>query len=103
MKAIHPKWYSDSKVTCACGNSFTIGSTVPEITVDVCSKCHPFYSGKMKYIDVAGRVDAFKARTKAASKTVLSKKDRRKIKKERKIREELEKPDTLEQLRKKIK
>ncbi|MDO8515076.1 MAG: 50S ribosomal protein L31, partial [bacterium] len=46
MKAnIHPQYYSDAKVTCACGNVFTVGSTKPTIHVDLCSKCHPFYTG----------------------------------------------------------
>lgn len=97
----HPKWYKQAKVTCACGNTFTIGATVPEISVEVCSACHPFYTGQMKYVDTAGRVDAFRAKQKGASKKVLSKTDRRKIKKQKKIQKELEKPDTLEEVRKK--
>ena len=101
MKAgIHPNWFEDSKVTCACGNTFTVGATVPEINVEVCSACHPYYTGQMKYVDTAGRVDAFKAKQKKASGKVLSKTDRRKIKRQKKIEKELKKPDTLEQVRK---
>ena len=61
-KDIHPKYYSEAKVKCACGNSFTAGSTVPKINVEICSKCHPFYTGKDKIIDTAGRVERFKKR-----------------------------------------
>ncbi len=60
MKAnIHPVWYPDARVICACGNTFTTGSTKTEIRVEICSKCHPFFSGKKKIIDSAGRVDKF--------------------------------------------
>ena len=59
-KEIHPKYYPQAKVKCACGNSFTVGSTAPEINVEICSKCHPFYTGKDKIIDTAGRVERFK-------------------------------------------
>lgn len=100
---IHPKWYENAKVTCACGNTFTVGATVPEIQVEVCSNCHPFYTGKMKYVDTAGRVDAFKAKEAKAKKKVLSKADRRKLKRQKKIEAEMEKPDTLEELREKKK
>ena len=66
-KEIHPKYYHDAKVKCACGNSFTVGSTVPEINVEICSKCHPFYTGKDKIIDTAGRVERFKKRLQKTS------------------------------------
>ena len=59
MKAdIHPK-YAESKVTCACGNTFTTRSTVGNLQVDICSNCHPFYTGKQKFVDTAGRVEKF--------------------------------------------
>ncbi len=100
MKAgIHPKWYPQAKVACACGNTFAVGATQAEITVEVCSACHPFYTGQMKYVDTAGRVDAFMEKQKKAKKKVLSKAEKRKIKREKRIREELDKPDTLEELR----
>lgn len=98
--AIHPKWYPEAKVSCACGNTFTVGATVPEINVEVCSNCHPFYTGQMKYVDTAGRVDAFRAKQEKAKKKVLSKADRRKLKKEKRVQAELEKPESLEDLRK---
>ena len=63
MKAdIHPKYYSSSKVNCACGENFEIGSTKEIIETEVCFKCHPFYTGKEKMIDTAGRVEKFKKR-----------------------------------------
>jgi len=61
-KEIHPKYYPKAKVKCACGNVFEIGATVPEIQIEICSACHPFYTGKEKIIDAAGRVDKFKKR-----------------------------------------
>lgn len=68
-KDIHPAYYEKAKVTCACGNTFTVGSTKQEIKVEVCGKCHPFYTGEEKMLDVAGRVEKFKARkTKAVPK-----------------------------------
>lgn len=98
---IHPTWYPEAKVTCACGNSFSLGAAVPEIKVEVCYLCHPFYTGQMKYVDTAGRVEAF--RTKQASKraTRVSKSEKRRLKRLKKIQEELERPDTLEALREK--
>jgi large subunit ribosomal protein L31 len=61
MKAeIHPNYYSEAKVSCVCGNSFTTGSVLKEINVDICSSCHPFFSGKQKLIDTEGRVEKFK-------------------------------------------
>lgn len=100
MKAqIHPTWYNDAKVTCACGNTFTTGATQPEIKVEVCYNCHPFYTGQMKFLDAAGRVDAFKARLQGASKKVVSKTEKRRLKREKKLEEELARPTTLSALR----
>lgn len=59
---IHPKYFADAKVTCACGNSWTTGSTVPEMRVDVCSSCHPFFTGEQRIVDTAGQVDRFMRR-----------------------------------------
>lgn len=61
---IHPKYYDNAKVTCLCGNTFTIGSTMAEIRVEVCSKCHPFYTGEQRIVDSMGRVERFKKRYK---------------------------------------
>ena len=100
--AIHPKWYKDAKVTCACGNTFTAGATMPEIAVEVCSVCHPFYTGQMKYLDAAGRVEAFKTKLSHASKKVVSKTEKRRIKEEKRIKEEMSRPENLAQLRKNV-
>jgi len=58
-KGIHPKYYSSALVTCACGNTWTTGSTKETIRTDVCSKCHPFYTGEQRIVDTAGQVDRF--------------------------------------------
>ena len=71
-KVTHPTYYSDAKVVCACGNSFTTGSTIKDLRVEICSNCHPFYTGKEKVMDTAGRVDRFKNRQ--AKRETLTKK-----------------------------
>lgn len=61
MKAeIHPNYTKEAKVSCVCGNTFTTGSILKEISVDICSVCHPFFSGKQKMVDTEGRVEKFK-------------------------------------------
>ncbi|MDZ4226422.1 MAG: 50S ribosomal protein L31 [Patescibacteria group bacterium] len=64
----HPTYFPQAKVTCACGNSFSVGSTLEKIEVEICSNCHPFYTGNDKVMDTAGRVEKFKARRAAATK-----------------------------------
>lgn len=59
---IHPTYYPDSLVTCACGQTYHVGSTLKEIHVEICSHCHPFYTGKQKLLDTARRVERFEAR-----------------------------------------
>lgn len=69
MKAkIHPTYHAKTKVKCACGATHELGSTVESYSVDVCSQCHPFYTGKQKLVDTAGRVDKFKQRMEVAEK-----------------------------------
>jgi large subunit ribosomal protein L31 len=67
-KDIHPKFYEESKATCACGASFDIASTKEKLEVEICSACHPFYTGEAKVLDTAGRVEKFRARKAAAKK-----------------------------------
>lgn len=67
-KDIHPKYYSDAKITCACGNVIITGSTKPEMSVEVCSACHPFYTGKKRLVDTAGQLDRFKKRFEKSEK-----------------------------------
>jgi large subunit ribosomal protein L31 len=59
---IHPAYYPDAKVVCSCGNTFTTGSTRKTLKVELCSKCHPFFTGERRMIDTAGRVERFKQR-----------------------------------------
>jgi large subunit ribosomal protein L31 len=71
-KNLHPNWNNNATVTCACGNSFTTGSMSDNIQVDICSACHPFFTGEMKFVDTQGRVDKFmqkmaKAKAKQAA------------------------------------
>ena len=58
-KDLHPEWYSTASVTCACGNTWETGAAVPEIRTDICSACHPFYTGEQRIVDTEGRVDKF--------------------------------------------
>ena len=58
-QGIHPKYYPEAKVVCACGNTWTTGSTKPELRVDICSNCHPFYTGVQRIVDTEGQVDRF--------------------------------------------
>ena len=67
-KDIHPKYNSATVVSCACGASFTVGSTMGAINIEICSQCHPFYTGNEKVLDIAGRVDRFKKRAAVAKK-----------------------------------
>ena len=56
---IHPTWFPQARVHCACGNVFNTGSTLKEISVEICSACHPLFTGQQKFIDTAGRVERF--------------------------------------------
>lgn len=58
-KDIHPQWFNEAKITCACGNTFTTGSTHESLQVEICAKCHPFFTGEMKFVDTQGRVEKF--------------------------------------------
>ena len=70
---IHPQYYTDAKVVCSCGSKFTVGGTMKEINIEICSACHPYFTGNEKVIDAAGRVERFKTRA-AAKKTTKKKK-----------------------------
>jgi large subunit ribosomal protein L31 len=63
MKAdLHPTYYPEAKVICSCGNTWTTGSTMPEVRTDICSNCHPFYTGEQRIVDTAGQVERFRKR-----------------------------------------
>ncbi len=65
-QGIHPQYFAKAHIVCACGNNFTTGATVEQIKVDVCHKCHPFFTGEMKFVDTLGRVEKFqKSQAKA--------------------------------------
>ncbi len=93
---IHPSYFNEAVVTCAsCGNTFTTGSTKQSITVEVCYKCHPFYTGEHRFVDSKGRVDAFQKKQQAALKyqssgTAKKKKEEKSEKKVKSLRELLE-------------
>lgn len=67
---IHPKWYPEAVVICACGNTWTVGSTVPEIRTDVCSACHPFFTGEQRIVDTEGQVDRFMKRLRVRDQII---------------------------------
>ena len=81
--SIHPKWFPEAEVVCACGNMFKIGSTKPSIKVEVCHKCHPYYTGEMKFVDTMGRVEKFQQRQKDAIETLKILKEKKKKKQEK--------------------
>ncbi|MBI2330279.1 50S ribosomal protein L31 [Candidatus Daviesbacteria bacterium] len=106
MKAnIHPDWYPDAQVSCACGAAFTTGSTLQAIRVDICSKCHPLFTGQQKFVDTLGQVDRFIKKTETSK---VKQEERKKILEARKSRvadKKKERPslkDLLMQARKQI-
>jgi len=88
-KDTHPKFNEKAKVTCACGNTFVVGSTKDEIRVELCNLCHPFYTGKQKFVDTARRVEKFQekaAKVQAAASTRKGKKAKQAARKETKAK-----------------
>lgn len=86
---IHPVYFKDAQVVCACGNTFTTGSTKQSITVEVCYKCHPLYTGEERLLDVKGRADTFHKKQEAAKvykATHAGKKHKKEEKEEKKIK-----------------
>lgn len=83
-KNIHPQ-YGPATVTCSCGNTFITGSTTPVIKVEICSACHPFFTGKQKIIDTAGRVEKFQKKAALKQENIISKTAKNAIRKEREI------------------
>lgn len=75
-KNIHPTYYNDAQVICACGNTWTTGSTQKVIHTDVCYKCHPFYTGEQRIVDTEGRVERFNRKLKAKEKYLAEKRAR---------------------------
>ena len=82
-KDTHPKYFKKAKVSCACGNVFEVGSTKENLEVEICSKCHPFYTGKEKIVDTMGRVEKFKKRLEKKQNTKNKKEKRAEIDKKK--------------------
>lgn len=89
-KDIHPKYYPEARIICACGNIITTGSTRPEMKVEVCSACHPFYTGKKRLVDSTGRLDRFKKRFEKTSQIKAAIAEQKKPKKS--VKPAVEKP-----------
>ncbi len=87
-KDIHPKYFPKTKITCACGHSFSFGATKEDMKVDICSHCHPFYTGSQQLVDTAGRVERFKTRQSKATSSTRTKKEKKEIKKVKKTKKE---------------
>ena len=103
---IHPTWNSEAKVVCACGASFTTGSTQDSIRVDICSVCHPFFTGQQKLVDTLGQVDKFRKMTEKAAVQSEAKKKILEARAEKKASEKTDKlslKDLLMQARKSLK
>ncbi len=92
---IHPR-YELTTTTCACGNVFVVGATKPELRVEICSHCHPFFTGEMKFVDTLGRVERFQQKQKAAEKTAVILAAKKKKKAERE--EQLRSPKSLKEM-----
>ena len=90
-KDLHPEYHKDAKITCSCGNVIPAGSTRKNLKTELCSKCHPFFTGQRKLVDTAGRVDKFKARVNAAKEAQAAKTDRQSKKKKKVVIEKIEK------------
>jgi large subunit ribosomal protein L31 len=94
MKAsIHPQYFDDAKVVCSCGNTFNVGSTKQNIHVELCYKCHPFYTGTARFVDSASRIEKFKLKQDTATQNFVSKK-----KKQDEKRQAEQQPQTLREM-----
>ena len=87
-KDIHPKYSSEAKIICACGNVISTGSVKPEMKIEVCSACHPFYTGKKRLVDSTGRVDRFKKRMEKSEQMAADKLERTEAKKKPAVKAE---------------
>jgi large subunit ribosomal protein L31 len=91
---IHPQYYHDAQIVCSCGNIFTAGSTKQKIQVEVCYKCHPFYTGEKRYIDTLGQVEKFQQK----QQTAASLRQKISTKKTKKQQKKQSPPKTLKEL-----
>jgi large subunit ribosomal protein L31 len=98
-KKVHPTYYKNVKVTCSCGNTFVTGSTVEAIVTELCSQCHPFYTGEQKIVDTANLVSKFEDRQKKAAKKVISKRVKHERRKAARTERHVSKSSTEKTLR----
>lgn len=91
--AIHPQYYDTAQVTCVCGNRFTTGSTREIIHVELCNKCHPFYTGEQKFVDTASRIQKFQQKQQTAQTYKITK-----VKKQEEKKKASEAPKTLREM-----
>lgn len=91
--SIHPKYYENSQVSCSCGNRFTVGSTEEFIRVELCNKCHPFYTGEQRYVDSASRIQKFQKKQDVAKQHTMTK-----VKKLEHKKQEDQQPKTLREM-----
>ena len=96
---IHPTWYNDCKVTCSCGASFETGSTEPTLKVDICSKCHPFYTGEQKIVDTDNVVRKYEERLEKSKKMSFTSKKEKMAKRRAKMEQMSSSPATALSLR----
>ena len=82
-QAIHPQYFENAQVTCACGNRFTTGSTMESIRVELCSNCHPFYTGEQRFVDSASRIEKFQKKQEIAKVHIAKKVEKQEEKKKR--------------------
>lgn len=99
---IHPQWNHKAVVKCACGNSFETGLTTDLLEIDICSACHPFFTGEMKFVDIQGRVDRFKSRQQFAAQVKQSKKSKKADDTEETVEEVKSLKDMLQQEKKRL-
>lgn len=101
--AIHPQWFENTQVTCACGATFTTGSTQEKIRVEICSQCHPLFTGKQKFVDTLGQVDKFQKKTEVSKVKQAERAKILEVRAQKTQKEKTEKPslkDLLMQARK---
>lgn len=102
-KDTHPEYHEDATVTCACGNKIKVGSTQEKIDVEICSNCHPFYTGDDQLLDTAGRAEKFEKRRKSAKEKEKAKKGKKKKSSKSKEKEDkTEKEKMIEKAKEKL-
>lgn len=95
-QTIHPTWYPQAHIFCVCGNTFTVGATKEELHVEICSHCHPFFTGEMKFVDTLGRVERFQQKQQHAATQATKLADKKKKKAEREV--QLRNPKSLKDM-----